>query len=157
MDSKTKTAATSFMSVSGMGHHCHLDPDRAMENLGPGMPAWNTVSSQERSLMHLYLLPMASVFSFLLLQCKGVKQRVGLHLCCSYMLSQEKRSGKVTHTAPKCTGFQDLWGEYEKSDVIRPRTLLDPGNHDGKYWMKCPVERQCRNGSSPRTKQMVSA
>lgn len=107
--------------------------------------------------MHLYLFPLASVFSFLLLQCKRVKQRVGLHLCCSYMLSQEKRSGKVTHIAPKCTGFQDLWGEYEKSDVIRPRTLLDPGNHDGKYWMKCPVETQCRNGSSPRTKQMVSA
>lgn len=35
MDSKIKIAATSFMSVSGTGYHCQLDPDREMENLGP--------------------------------------------------------------------------------------------------------------------------
>lgn len=112
-----------------------------------------TVSFQEHSLMHLYFFLLASVFSFLLPQCKGVKQRVSLHLCCSYLINQEKRSGKVTHTAPKCNNFQELWGECEKSDVIRPRTLLAPGNHDGQYWVKCPLKKQCRNGSSPKLKK----
>lgn len=109
--------------------------------------------------MHLSPFTPTNVFSFLLLQCKGVKQRVDPHLCCSYPISHQcKRRGKATRTALKCTGFQDLWGEYEKkSEVIRPRTLLDPGNQDGKYWLKHLAESQCRNGSSPRNKQVVCA
>lgn len=85
---------------------------------------WNTVFPGTSFDAPVLFFPLTSVFSFLLPQRKGVKQRVGLHLCCSYLINQEKRSGKVIHIAPKCTGFQDLCGEDKKSDMIRLRMLL---------------------------------